>query len=531
MEYIIDILKNLSHGDIVGALKLMLRAGVWGGVFLPIILINLILNWAYYKPTELHAKLAIRTSLLLGTILFALASWLVIETLCNSKVESVHYFLLGQPNLTAFSHLIQVSGLGLLFMWLTTYLILLCLIYMAAEFNMDKITGPDLRTQLQCLLAVEALLMMAFFTSTLLNFYYAFEALLLPMYYMLLKKGSRTRKVRATYLLMFYTIVSSAILLITIFKLKNVYGISDFNLMYHNIKVTRLTDTIRREIFLGIFFAFAIKIPLFPFHTWLPEAHVEAPTIGSVLLAGILLKLGVFGMIKYCIIPFPEAANFYAPFIQAIALFGVLITSLTALRQTDYKRIIAYSSVGHMNLIVAGLFSNNIAGAMGAMFQSISHGIISGGLFFMIGILYLKSHTRLLPYYNSLVNIMPLFNIALLILTLANIATPGTSSFLGEFILFLGLSKSTFIGGILSAWSIVIGAGFGVWAYNRTAYLSENSFRAEGLRQNELGFLEKIIVLPSILMGIGLGFCPFAIAGNIEMDSARLIAAIANFLN
>lgn len=195
---------------------------------------------------------------------------------------------------------------------------------------------------------------------------------------------------------------------------------------------------------------------MFPFHIWLPEAHVEAPTVGSVLLAGILLKLGVYGFLRFSFILFPDASLFYSPLIYLLSIIGVIYASLTAIRQTDMKRIIAYSSVAHMNMVTLGIFSFNTIGLEGALLQSLSHGFVAGGMFLLIGILYNRYHSRFLYYYGGLVHTMPVFSTFFLIFTLANIALPGTSSFVGEFLILIGIYKNNIFACVFSALGIIL---------------------------------------------------------------------------
>lgn len=246
------------------------------------------------------------------------------------------------------------------------------------------------------------------------------------------------------------------------------FSTGTFNLEYlFYYKFTRF-----EQLFLwgSFFLSFASKIPMFPFHIWLPEAHVEAPTVGSVLLAGILLKLGVFGFLRFSLALFPLASVFFSPLIYLLSILGVIYASLTALRQTDMKRIVAYSSIAHMNMVVLGIFSFNAVGIQGAILQSLSHGFVSGGMFLLIGILYNRYHSRFLYYYGGLVHTMPIFSSLFLIFTFSNIALPGTSSFVGEFLLLLGLFKSSTLACILSAFGVILCGTYSLWMYNRIVF-------------------------------------------------------------
>jgi len=221
---------------------------------------------------------------------------------------------------------------------------------------------------------------------------------------------------------------------------------------------------------LAFFASFATKVPMMPMHIWLPEAHVEAPTAGSVILAGVLLKLGTYGFIRYSLPLFPEASIYFTPLVYAMGAVAVIYASLTSIRQTDLKRIIAYTSVAHMNLVVIGLFSFNIIGLEGALLQSLSHGFVASALFLIIGVIYDRHHTRMVKYYGGLVHIMPLFSAIFLIFTMANIALPGTSSFVGELLILAGIFKTNTTITVLGATGMVLGGAYSLWLFNRIIY-------------------------------------------------------------
>jgi proton-translocating NADH-quinone oxidoreductase chain M len=282
-----------------------------------------------------------------------------------------------------------------------------------------------------------------------------------------------------------------------------------FNLGTLNLEyIMSYKFSINEQIFLwfAFFFSFASKIPMYPFHIWLPEAHVEAPTVGSVLLAGILLKLGVYGFLRFSIVLFPDASLFFSPLIYLLSVIGVIYASMTALRQTDFKRIIAYSSVAHMNLVTLGIFSFNIVGLEGSIIQSISHGFVAGGLFLLIGILYDRYHTRYVYYYGGLVHFMPLYSIMFLIFTLANIALPGTSSFVGEFLLLVGIYKTNVLTAILSALGVILSGGYSLWLYNRVIF--GNVKINYTVKFKDLSFREFSIMFPLFFFIFVMGISP-----------------------
>ena len=278
--------------------------------------------------------------------------------------------------------------------------------------------------------------------------------------------GSRERKIRASYLFFIYTLAGSLLMLLSIISIYVLKGTTNY-LYLININFDNFSQKI---YWLTFFTSFAVKIPMLPFHIWLPEAHVEAPTAGSVLLAGILLKLGSYGFLRFSLPLFPVATIYFTPLIYTMSIIAIIYTSLTAIRQTDMKRVIAYASVAHMNVILLGLFSYNIQGIEGSILQMLSHGLVSSALFICIGILYDRYHTRLIYYYSGLVHKMPIFTSFFLLYILANIALPGTSSFVGEFLIFLGIfQQNTFIT-FLGATSMVLGGIYSLWLFNRISF-------------------------------------------------------------
>lgn len=351
-----------------------------------------------------------------------------------------------------------VDGFSIMFFFLTTVLIFLCLIYVWSEKSFKYYAIN--------LLIIELLLLMIFSAMDLFVFYICFEGILIPMFFLIGIWGSRERRVRASYLFFYYTLGSSLLALLAILYIYNTVGTLSF-IELNEYHFTRIEE---RILWCAFFLAFATKIPMYPFHVWLPEAHVEAPTVGSVLLAGVLLKLGVYGLIRVNLELFPIASIFYAPYASVLAIFSIFYASYAALGQTDLKRIIAYSSIAHMNLVVLGLMSLNSDGIGGAIFQSISHGFVSAGLFFLVGMIYDRHHTRLLNYYTGLIRVMPIFVTFFLIFTLANIAIPGTSSFIGEYLLLMGSFKKEPLFGALAAVGVILCGTYALWLLNRISF-------------------------------------------------------------
>jgi NADH-quinone oxidoreductase subunit M len=366
------------------------------------------------------------------------------------------------------------------------------------------------------LLVIDLLLLLVFSVLDLFLFYIFFEALLIPMYLIIGIWGSRERKIRAAYLFFFYTLFGSLLMLVAITYIYNKVG--TLNLEY--LLIYNFSFQEQCWLWLAFFFSFASKIPMFPFHIWLPEAHVEAPTVGSVLLAGILLKLGVYGFLRFSLPLYPLASLYFSPLVYFLSVIGVIYASLSAIRQTDFKRIIAYSSIAHMNLITLGIFSFTIVGLEGAILQSISHGFVSGALFLLIGILYDRYHSRLLYYYGGLVHMMPIYSILLLFFTMANIALPGTSSFVGEFLLLSGIFKTNVLTSIIGALGVILCGAYSLWLYNRLIF--GNLKFTYTLKFKDITFKEFTILLPLFFLVLLMGIYPSFFSDYIHMSVYNL---------
>jgi len=401
-----------------------------------------------------------------------------------------------------------LDGISLFFFVLSSFLIFLCVLFVWEE--------PLLKEYVLILLIIDLLLLLVFSALDVLLFYIFFEGILFPMYLMIGFWGSRERKIRAVYLFFFYTLFGSLLMLVGLMYIYSITG--TLNLEY--LLTWQFTFSEQCWLWLAFFMSFASKIPMFPFHVWLPEAHVEAPTVGSVLLAGILLKLGVYGFLRFSLTLFPEASLFFSPLVYLLSVLGVIYASLTAIRQTDLKRIIAYSSVAHMNLVTLGIFSFNAIGLEGSILQSISHGFVSGAMFLLVGILYNRYHSRLLYYYGGLVHVMPLYSALFLIFTMANIALPGTSSFVGEFLLLCGIYKTNVIACVAGAIGVILCGAYSLWLYNRVIF--GNLKISYTIQFKDLNFREFSILLPLLFFVIFMGIYPSFFSNFIHLSTANL---------
>ena len=279
----------------------------------------------------------------------------------------------------------------------------------------------------------------------------------------------------------------------------------------------------RRQFFLWLafFFSFAVKVPMIPFHIWLPEAHVEAPTSGSVILAGILLKLGTYGFLRFSIPLFPEATVYFTPLIYTLSVLGIIYASFTTLRQIDLKKIIAYSSVAHMGFVTLGLFSLNAQGIEGAILLMLSHGFVASALFLCIGILYDRTHTRLIRYYGGLVQTMPLFSFFFFVFTLGNLSLPGTSSFVGEFLILLGVFQTNTFIATLAATGMILGGAYSIWLYNRVVF---GNLKPIYLNQfADLNRREFFILLPFVVCIFWMGIYPSIFLESFHLSVANIL--------
>nr|YP_011008414.1 NADH dehydrogenase subunit 4 [Syringoderma abyssicola]WBP70385.1 NADH dehydrogenase subunit 4 [Syringoderma abyssicola] len=385
-----------------------------------------------------------------------------------------------------------VDGISLFFVILTTLIFPLCILGCWSSIQLG------VKSFLLSFLGMELVLILVFTSLDLIFFYIFFETILIPMFLVIGIWGSRQRKVRAAYLFFLYTLFGSLFMLIGVVYIYHFAGSTNFEAL----SVIEFSSHDQRWLWLAFFASFAAKVPMLPFHIWLPEAHVEAPTAGSVILAGILLKLGSYGFLRFSLGLFPLASVYFTPFIFSLSVLGVVYTSLTAIRQTDLKRLIAYTSVAHMNLVIIGLFTGTVIGVEAAILQSLSHGFVSSALFLAVGVLYDRWHSRVVKYYGGLVHTMPIFISIFLFFTMANLGLPGTSSFVGEFLLLVSAFEADTTACFFAATSMILGGGYSLWLFNRVAY---GNIKLPGL---DLNFREFMIFLPLIMGTLIMGIYP-----------------------
>jgi len=443
------------------------------------------------KSTEVDTirRLGLGHSLI--TFLFSTFLWIFFDR-STAKFQFVEEFLwIPSSNINFF---IGVDGISLFFVILTTLLVPLCIL------GSWKSVSHHVKEYMIAFLVMESLLIVVFTILDLVLFYVFFEAILIPMFLIVGVWGSRERKIRAAYMLFFYTLIGSVLMLLAILAIYALTGTTDYQILL----TTPIDESLQKVFWIAFFASFAVKVPMVPVHIWLPGAHVEAPTAGSVILAGVLLKLGSYGLIRFSLPLFPAATLFYTPLVYTMAALAVVYTSLTAIRQTDIKRIIAYASVAHMNVILIGIFALNAQGLEGAMIQQLAHGLVASALFFCVGVIYDRHHTRLVTYYGGLAHTMPLYVSIFMFFTMANIAFPLTANFVGEFLILVGAFQVNTTIAFLGATGMVLGGGYSLWLFNRVAFgnLKIQSLKAFSDINRRECFIQFPLLLGTLVMGI-----------------------------
>lgn len=404
-----------------------------------------------------------------------------------------------------------IDGISLFFIVLTTLLIPLCIL---TSWNS---ISHSLKEFLIAFLFLDFLLIGVFSVLDLLFFYIFFESVLIPMFLIVGIWGSRERKILAAYYFFLYTLLGSVVMLLATLYILEQVGTTDYEVLL----TFSFSEIEQKLLWFSFFVSFASKVPMVPVHLWLPEAHVEAPTAGSVILAGVLLKLGTYGFIRFSLPLFPQASFFFAPLVYTISAIGIVYTSFTAIRQTDFKRIIAYTSIAHMNLVMLGIFSFNHVGIEGAIFQSLSHGFVASALFLIIGVVYDRYRTRLVQYYGGLATTMPIYVVIFLFFTMANIGLPGTSSFVGEFLILAGSFKVNTSITFLGATGMVIGGAYSLWLFNRISY---GNLKIQYTTQFlDINVREFVVFLPLILGALSTGLYSNIFLSSIHTSVSNLV--------
>jgi NADH-quinone oxidoreductase subunit M len=410
----------------------------------------------------------------------------------------------------AINYSMGVDGISLPFVILTTALMPITIL---ASWTSVQ---TRVRSYMIAFLVLETLMVGTFCALDLVLFYLFFEGGLIPMFLIIGIWGG-PRRVYASFKFFLYTFAGSVLMLLAIMAMYWQAGTSDIPTLLHHA----LPRSLQTWAWFAFLASFAVKLPMWPVHTWLPDAHVEAPTAGSVILAAILLKLGGYGFLRFSLPMFPQASVDFAPLIYALSVVAIIYTSLVALMQEDVKKLIAYSSVAHMGFVTMGLFAMTAQGVAGGIFQMISHGIVSAALFLCVGVIYDRMHTREIAAYGGLVNRMPIYAFAFMIFTLANIGLPGTSGFIGEFLTMLGTFRVNNWVATLAALGTILSAAYALWLYRKVIFgkLEKPSL----FNIKDLGWREMVILAPLVILTIVFGVYPKPVLDVSATSVAQLV--------
>ncbi|WAJ31080.1 NADH-quinone oxidoreductase subunit M [Antarcticirhabdus aurantiaca] len=413
---------------------------------------------------------------------------------------------------TGISYHMGVDGISMLFVILTTFLMPICILA-----SRDSIT-TRVKEYMIAFLVLETLVIGVFCALDIVLFYVFFEGSLIPMFLIIGVWGGK-RRVYASYKFFLYTFLGSVLMLVAIMAMYWTAGTTSIpELLAFNFPANMQT-----WLWIAFFASFAVKMPMWPVHTWLPDAHVEAPTAGSVILAGILLKLGGYGFIRFSLPMFPLASADFAPFVFTLSVVAIVYTSLVALMQEDIKKLIAYSSVAHMGFVTMGIFAANEQGVQGAIFQMLSHGLISGALFLCVGVVYDRMHTRDIAAYGGLVNRMPAYAAMMLLFTMANVGLPGTSGFVGEFLTMLAVFRVNTWVAIFAATGVIWSAAYALWLYRRVIL---GALTKENLKAiTDLDRREKILLYPLAVLVVFFGVYPMPVFDVTAASVERLLSS------
>jgi len=456
------------------------------------------------KQTDTIKYVALFTSLV--NFLISIYLWISFDSsISNFQFVEERNWLTGFVN-----YKVGIDGISILFIVLTTFITPLCII------SVNNSVKIRLRDFLIAILIMESFMIGVFCALDLVIFYLFFEAGLIPMFLIIGIWGG-PKRVYSAFKFFLYTLLGSVLMLVAIISIYWITGTTDVVKLYE----LGIDQKYQNLLWLAFFSSFAVKTPMWPVHTWLPDAHVEAPTAGSVLLAAILLKMAGYGFIRFSLGLFPFASDVFTPLVYILSLIAIVFTSLIALMQEDMKKLIAYSSVAHMGFVTLGIFTLKQQGIEGSIIQMISHGLVSAALFLCVGVVYDRMHSRLINSYGGIVSIVPKYSILFMLFTLAALGLPGTSGFIGEFLILMGAFKDNFLVAVIASLGVIFGAAYMLWLYKRVVF--GEIINKDLLKMPDLDKSELIILISLALPTLFFGFYPEPLLNTIEVSVKDLI--------
>ena len=478
--------------------------------FLPLVGVAASLALKAFAPADPRGPSAARWIALATTLaVFALSIVLV----ANFDIANPGFqFVEDAPWFAGLHYRMGVDGISILFVLLTAFLLPLCIL---ASW---KTIQDRVLEYMIAFLVLEALVIGVFCALDLILFYLFFEGQLIPMFLIIGIWGGQ-RRVYAAFKFFLYTLLGSVLMLAAILAMISIAGTSSIPALM----AYRFDPAVQTWLWLAFFASFAVKLPMWPVHTWLPDAHVEAPTAGSVILAGILLKMGGYGFLRFSLPMFPQASHYFTPLVFTLSVIAVVYTSLVAFRQLDFKKLIAYSSVAHMGFVTLGIFSGNLQGEQGAIFQMLSHGVISGALFLCVGVVYDRMHTREIAFYGGLANRMPWYAAVFMLFAMGNVGLPGTSGFVGEILTMTGTYSVSTWTTIVAATGVILSAVYMLTVYRRVVFGEITNTQLMTI--TDLGLREVVIFTPLIVATLALGLAPGLIFNVTGSATEHLVAA------
>ena len=411
------------------------------------------------------------------------------------------------------NYFLGVDGISVLFVLLSTLTAILCVL----------ISWESIKTKVKefyiAILMTTSFMIGVFCSLDFFLFYLFWEAMLIPMFLIIGVWGGPNR-IYAAIKFFLYTLVGSVLMLVGIIVLY-FYSGKTFNIL--DMMTMSYPLTMQMWLFWAFFAAFAVKVPMWPVHTWLPDAHTEAPTAGSVILAAVLIKMGAYGFLRFSLPLLPEASKAMTPVMLTLSVIGIIYGAVICLAQTDLKRLIAYSSVSHMGFVTLGIFALNIQGLEGGILQMLNHGVVTGALFLSVGIVYDRTHTRKIADYGGLASVMPIYAAFFMVFTLSAIGLPATNGFIGEFLILLGAFTASKLAGVLACTGIIIGAGYMLWLYQRVFFM-ETNIKVAGL--TDMGVRETITLIPMLVLVLWIGVYPSSFLGFMHASVQHLIERV-----